>query len=177
MITISETVIPPVMALGVPIGRTHDVEIIRGEAGFDTYDGSPLLSIQREFLAILDEIVPDGFDYGTMFARGLEPRATSANETHRDKTGRDQINAICFVALGESVQHEFFADDDFWEDSPQVVPNGHVILFTKDLHRRPERAEGSGPKVFLSATLCRRFSDVVVATDAEPYICHGGVLG
>jgi len=175
MISISETIIPPVMAISVPIGRTHDVEIIRGDLGFDTYDGSELLPVQREFLAILDEIVPDGFDYGTTFARGLEPAATTANETHRDKTGRDQVNVICFVALGESVQHEFFSDDDFWEESPQVVPNGHAILFTKDLHRRPERAEGSGRKVFLSATLSRK--PVIAPEEDEPYVCHGGVFG
>lgn len=163
------------MALGVPLGRTHDVEIIRGELGFDTFDGSELLPAQREFLAVLDEIVPDGFDYGTTFARSLEPAATSANETHRDKGGRDQINVICFVALGGSVQHEFFADDDFWEEFPQVVPNGHAIMFTKDLHRRPERAEGSGRKLFLSASLYRR--PVLAPVEAEPYVCHGGVLG
>jgi hypothetical protein len=156
LITISETIIPPVMALGLPFGRTDDVGIIRTGQGFETLGGIPLPAIQNEFLAIIGEIAPEGFDSGITFMRVMESQPAVLNETHRDKGDENTLNFTCLVSCGDSLQLEFFEDNDFFEQNPQIIPNGHVIMCSKELHRCPDRPEQGCPMVFLSANLYRK---------------------
>ena len=173
MITISDQVIGFKGIDALEIGRTRDVSISRVPDGFTHPSG--LADVHAKFLRVVASMAPPEFTTGVTFMRVLPPAATTANETHRDRDN-ESLNFVCFVAEGDSVQHEFFADWDFWEQHPKVVPNGHVIMFTKDLHRRPTRPAGVGTKVFLTASLYRG-RDVVVSDAAEPYECHSGVMG
>lgn len=162
----------------VPLGRTHDLRIIRRpHDGSFVIPGDPIVHpLMTRFLAELTRLAPAELTAGAAFMRCLPPGPTTANETHRDRDNR-ATNFVCMVT-GEddelSRQHEFFADDDPWEQQPIIVANGHLIGFTKHLHRRPTRPAGTGPRVFLSASLWHSASDVPpLPTTAEPYTCHG----
>lgn len=176
MIDVSHNKIDARLADEVPLGRSKDIEIARQNGRFAVVAGVPdVPEAVRDFLDIISNQAPPNFVSGVLFYRSLPPAATTANETHRD---RDNLarNFVTFVAQGDSIQHEFFADSDRYEEQPLVVDNGKVIGFDKDLHRRPTRPAGEGRKVFISASVyAEQVEDI--STDAEPYVCHSGVLG
>ena len=174
MITVSRDTINPYGLDLLTPGRSRDIPL-RRDAGGLHLKGVEAGPFTAPFLAIVHQMAPPDYTTGVMFCCLLPPMATNANETHRDKDNA-ALNFVAFVTRDErSIQHEFFEDLDFYEQRPIVTPNNHVIMFTKDLHRRPARPAGEHPKMFLTASLYRD-REVVVSDEAEPYECHGGVM-
>lgn len=164
---------------GTPeLGRTPDVAIRRDHSvglNFHAEVAYPLHPLHSAFLQVLSELAPADRKFGTTFTRTMTNGPTVANESHRDTDNR-AMNFVCLVSGDGDIsrQHEFFQDDDPWETMPAIIPNGHLIGFTKHLHRRPQRGAGPGYKTFLSASLYRYESDVPpLPTSLEPYVCHG----